>query len=123
MPYIVAPAPVAVPLPWSPEQLQRHSAHVRKSIRQLARRFSVPPSAVHIETGNPVTVLPRLARRLRADVVVMGAVSRSGLDRLLIGSTAERVIDALPCDVLIVKPQSARTKVPRRRRRVPGHIA
>jgi len=35
----------------------------------------------------------------------MGAVSRSALARLLIGNTAERVLDKLSCDVLIVKPR------------------
>jgi universal stress protein E len=37
--------------------------------------------------------------------MVMGAVSRSGLDRIFLGSTAERVLDRLPCDLLIVKPK------------------
>jgi universal stress protein E len=36
--------------------------------------------------------------------VVIGAVSRSRLDRVLIGNTAERVLDKLECDVLVVKP-------------------
>jgi len=39
------------------------------------------------------------------DVMVMGAVSRRGLDRIFLGSTAERVLDRLPCDLLIVKPE------------------
>ena len=47
----------------------------------------------------------------RASVVVMGAVSRSALTRLFIGHTAERVIDALKCDVLIVKPRRFKTRV------------
>jgi nucleotide-binding universal stress UspA family protein len=38
-----------------------------------------------------------------ADIVVMGSISRSGLERLVIGSTAERVLEPLPCDVLLVK--------------------
>ena len=33
----------------------------------------------------------------------MGALARWGVKRMLIGSTAERVIDHLPCDVLIVR--------------------
>jgi universal stress protein E len=45
----------------------------------------------------------------------MGAVSRSALRRLLIGNTAERVLDELGCDVLIVKPRGFKTTVPRRR--------
>jgi universal stress protein E len=39
-----------------------------------------------------------------ADVVVIGAVSRSGLKRIALGSTAERVLDFVPSDLLIVKP-------------------
>jgi len=43
--------------------------------------------------------------------VVMGAVSRSAVARLFIGHTAERVIDELECDVLVVKPRRFRTRV------------
>ncbi len=46
-----------------------------------------------------------------ADVVVMGAVSRSGLKRLLIGHTAERVLGSMPCDVLVVKPAHVEKRV------------
>ena len=38
------------------------------------------------------------------DFVVMGAVARRGIKRLFIGSTAERVLDRLPCDLVIIKP-------------------
>jgi universal stress protein E len=34
----------------------------------------------------------------------MGVIARRGFDRLFIGSTAERVLDRLPCDLFIVKP-------------------
>jgi hypothetical protein len=42
----------------------------------------------------------------------MGAVPRSGLKRLFIGNTAERVLHQLPCDLLIVKPPQLSTCVP-----------
>jgi universal stress protein E len=41
---------------------------------------------------------------MRASLVVMGAISRSGLKRIFIGNTAEQVLDSLRCDLLIVKP-------------------
>jgi universal stress protein E len=41
----------------------------------------------------------------------MGAVSRSGLQRVFSGSTAERVLDALSCDVLVIKPRGTKTRV------------
>jgi universal stress protein E len=45
---------------------------------------------------------------------VTGAVSRSGWRRLLIGSTAERLLDRLDCDLLIINPRDFRTRVPRK---------
>jgi universal stress protein E len=44
----------------------------------------------------------------------MGAVSRSALKRLFIGNAAERVLDRLDCDVLIVKPRGFKSGVERR---------
>jgi universal stress protein E len=48
----------------------------------------------------------------------MGAVSRSGLKRFFIGNTAERVLDLLTCDILIVKPAHFTSRVRRERRGV-----
>jgi universal stress protein E len=63
-----------------------------------------------------VNAIPELARRIHSDIVVMGAVSRSGLKRLFIGNTAERVVDDLGCDVLVVKPRQFPSKVTATRR-------
>jgi hypothetical protein len=53
---------------------------------------------------------------VKASLVVMGAVSRSGLKRLLIGNTAEAILDSLTCDVLVMKPGRFQSKVARRSR-------
>jgi universal stress protein E len=58
----------------------------------------------HLVSGLTHEELPALAEKLDAAVVVMGAVARNRLKRLFIGSTAERTLDHLPCDLLIVKP-------------------
>ena len=47
---------------------------------------------------------PALVEEVDAEVVVMGAISRSAIDRVFVGSTAERLLDELVCDVLVVKP-------------------
>jgi len=47
--------------------------------------------------------LPRYAQTHHVDVLLMGARSRSHLEAAIIGSTAEHVLERLPCDVLIVK--------------------
>jgi universal stress protein E len=50
--------------------------------------------------------------------VVMGAISRSGLKRLVVGNIAEQVLDALSCDVLVLKPTDFKTRVKSRVRGV-----
>jgi nucleotide-binding universal stress UspA family protein len=47
------------------------------------------------------------ADTLAADLLVIGSHGRSGFERLLMGSTAERVVRKSPCPVLVVPPQSA----------------
>jgi hypothetical protein len=46
----------------------------------------------------------------------MGGLARSGLKRLLIGNAAERVLDRLRSDLLVIGPRGFRGRVPRRRR-------
>ncbi|HEY3517870.1 MAG TPA: universal stress protein [Gammaproteobacteria bacterium] len=58
----------------------------------------------HLYEGLAHECLQKAAQEHAADVVVMGAVARRGLKRLFIGSTAERVLDRLPCDLVIIKP-------------------
>ena len=70
----------------------------------LAQEYSVPRQRVRIAEGSATDTLPRFAQQVKADIVVMGAVQRPRLGRLLIGHTAERVLDTLECDVLVVKP-------------------
>ena len=76
----------------------------------------VPPRNRHVVQGHPADVIPKLARTTRASIAVMGAISRSGLKKLVIGNTAEAIFDALPCDILIVKPAHFKTRVSGRAR-------
>jgi universal stress protein E len=57
-----------------------------------------------VQQGSTREQLMALTDQLRADAVVMGAVSRSGLKGLFLGNTAEDVLDRLQCDLVIVKP-------------------
>jgi universal stress protein E len=85
------------------EVLGRERERMGAVLGSIAAAYSLPPANVHLEQGSAVDVLHVVARSLSADVMVMGAVSRSRLQELFVGSTAERVLDRLPCDVLVVK--------------------
>jgi universal stress protein E len=102
-------APVAIPVSVPDHAAQ--TAAIRRRFKALNSSYRIAPRLSHLKMGNPIYILPMVARSIKAQMVVMGAISRSGIERLLLGSTAEQVLDALPCDVLIVKPKA----VPRRR--------
>lgn len=65
------------------------------------------PFEVHLVKGQPYQVISRFAEK--SDVAVMGTLSRSGIDGLLIGNTAERVLRRVESSVLTVKPENFRT--------------
>lgn len=88
----------------SAEQLKKEQQRKLRDVNGLLGPFQVQPEHVHVELGGPAQLLPHTARRLHADVMVMGAIARSGVQRAFIGSTAEDVLEHLPCDALIVKP-------------------
>lgn len=71
---------------------------------KLAARNDVAEENCHLSDQEIADSLPALVAELKASVVAMGAVSRSRLDRVLIGNTAERLLDHLDCDILVVKP-------------------
>jgi universal stress protein E len=108
------------PMRWSlsAKPARDFDATTRKLVDDLAARHSVRPANRILQTGDAVHVLPAIAKKLKADVLIMGAVSRSRLERPFIGNTAEKVIDHVECDVLVVKPASFKTSVRRARVKV-----
>jgi len=88
----------------------------KKTFETFAAKARIPKARCHIIDTDPVFALPHVAREVGADIIVMGAVSRSGLKRVFIGNTAERVLDALPCDVLVVKPTRFASRISHRSR-------
>jgi len=113
---IIAPAPagqaLAVALP--PEMEQVHAVQVGRVFSREAAAAGIAPRRRHLEMGVTRDELAQVVRETGAELVIMGAVSRSGLKRVFIGSTAENAIDHLDCDVLIVKPRAFRTNVTKR---------
>jgi universal stress protein E len=94
------------------EQLEaRARIEARARLDKTLRHVQMKRGNRHLINQHPVNGIPDLARKLHADIVVMGAVSRSGLKRFFIGNTAERVVDDLACDVLVVKPREFVTRV------------
>lgn len=113
---VLVPTAASAPVPvYLPDEVEtEHEKQVRKAFTRLADRAGVRREARHLAIGPVNEVLESVQRRTRAAVVVMGAISRRGLQRLFIGNTAERMLDHLACDILVVKPPGFRTRVPAR---------
>jgi universal stress protein E len=82
------------------------------------RATKIPRARRHLVGGDPTNSITAVARKTHSAIVVLGAISRSGLKRAFIGNTAERLIDELQSDLLVVKPANFRVRMPRAQRGV-----
>jgi len=105
-----ANAYIPVSLPFDEIEEQMREQH-EKRFNEITRFHGIETEKAHLVAGLTHEELPLLATDLDAAVVVMGAVARNRWKRLFIGATAERTLEHLPCDLLIVKPDWFRTPV------------
>lgn len=105
-----ANAYIPVSLPFDEIEKQMHEDH-QKRFREITSFHDVDDDKAHLLAGLTHEELPAIAEKVDATVVVMGAVSRNRWKRLFIGATAERTLEHLPCDLLIIKPDWFRTPV------------
>lgn len=66
---------------------------------------------IHLIRGEAGIVIPEYVRTHDIDIVVMGTVSRTGIGGLLIGNTAEKILNQVECSVLTLKPKGFVTPV------------
>jgi nucleotide-binding universal stress UspA family protein len=109
-------------------------ARRRGLVERLVAPVEADPMHLHVIEGDAPVVIPKFVSRNRADLLVMGTVSRAGIAGVIIGNTAERILDAIDCSLLVLKPDgfisplapplraewAARTKSPERRRQRRG---
>ena len=61
-------------------------------------------SVLHVGKKSPHLAIREAVEHLLPDLLVMGTVSRGGLPGVLVGNTAERLLDRIDCSLLTVKP-------------------
>jgi universal stress protein E len=95
---------------------QGSEARASSAFQAAIASYRLPKNRQHLVQGVPMDAIPAVAEEIQSGLVVMGAISRSGLKRVFIGNTAERILNQLRCDVLVIKPAEFRTPVSPRRK-------
>jgi universal stress protein E len=88
---------------------RRRAANLDTLLREVADQIGGDAIAylkpqVHLIRGQAREEIPALAERLRPDLIVMGTVARTGVPGLLMGNTAESILDRIDSAVLAIKP-------------------
>lgn len=83
--------------------LEKQIAHdARVAFRDLVSGYDIPAEQLIVEIGSPKFVITEYAKKITADLIIVGAHTKSGLS-IFLGSTASGVISQAHCDVLVIR--------------------
>jgi nucleotide-binding universal stress UspA family protein len=94
--------------------LSGYYADIESSARQEMENYQKRVAAaglaadVLLESGAPFRQIVDAAKTRQADLIVMGTHGRTGMQHLLIGSVAERVVRLAPCPVMVMRHDQSR---------------
>ena len=84
---------------------QAIAADVKKRLEEAAGRISGIAATRAVRTGAAFVEITQYAESEGIDLIVMGTHGRGGIEHLLLGSVAGRVIRRAPCPVLTIRPK------------------
>ena len=73
-------------------------------IQSMLGEHKIPAENIHIKAGKASKVIPSLASKHAAGLVIIGSIGRKGLKAKLMGNTAESVLALLKTDILVIQP-------------------
>jgi universal stress protein E len=77
----------------------------KKSMDEYLGKYDFEEDNIHVIEGlEPEEIIPDMVTGANVDLLVMGSVGRDGFAAAMIGNTAEKILDELDCDVLVLKP-------------------
>lgn len=98
---LVAPYEIVIPPGFIDEARRTATSKLATLVEKVAAEgLSATP---HLTEAPAATAIVELAKRIGADLIVMGTRGRTGLKHVLLGSVAERTLREAPCSVLTVK--------------------
>jgi len=79
------------------------------TLPHIAKKFipATTPVKCLVSRGRAFDVIVRVAKKKQVDLIVLTTHGRTGINRVLLGSTAERVVRHADCPVFVVRPPRA----------------
>jgi len=93
------------------EELQAIEAKVKAHLQACCDRAQHQDAKLHCANGTPSQVIGAAVKQWNPDLLVMGSLSYAGIAGMLLGSTAERMLGAVDCDLLVIKPADFKSPV------------
>jgi nucleotide-binding universal stress UspA family protein len=98
--------PAAVP-DWSYTIAQQMEASLLQKLRDIAVQSGLSADHCYVERGAPVfDEICQFVRTIGADLIVAGTHGRGTFQHVLLGSTAERLVQHSPCPVVVTRPKT-----------------
>ncbi len=97
-----------------PQQIETDTRQSLESLAETCRTNDLEVTCEVLQ-GEPASAVVSAAQERRAQLIVVGTRGQRGLDYLLLGSTAQRVVQRATCPVVTVHPQDAPGPRPIRR--------
>ncbi len=86
-----------------PQVIESQKEQASSTIRGILERNGLKPANVFFEIGDTVDKIIEKAGEYKADILVVGTHGRTGLDHLLLGSMAEKLIRTSPISIFVAK--------------------
>ncbi len=76
-----------------------------EELEKLAKKEipSDTPVKLHVKTGKPYLEIIETAREQNIDIIIIATHGHTGVEHILFGSTAEKVVRKAPCPVLTIR--------------------
>lgn len=100
-----------VSIPAMEEEIRKHSEEQLNELVEKEIPEGMKSTAI-IRIGKPFIEIVEVAKSENADLIVISSHGRTGMDHVLFGSTADKVVRKAPCPVLTIRPHEHEFVVP-----------
>ena len=81
----------------------RLAQNAKRRLKDIAKKFALSPHNLHVVQGRAYRAICELARKIGTELIITAARGQSALEHVMLGSTAERIVQQAPCPTLVVR--------------------